>query len=93
MSEEKKTRKLNIVSDGTPKGTKLFTESGEEIGGVTSIKWEIGLDRIATCMITFNNVEAAVDVGEFDTLIDTTALGQGVRTFENFSDKKEPSAN
>ncbi|HEY0006193.1 MAG TPA: hypothetical protein VGB17_15545 [Pyrinomonadaceae bacterium] len=32
--------KLKIISDGTSAGTKLVDESGNEIEGVTSLRWQ-----------------------------------------------------
>ena len=50
--EDRMKEAVSIVSDGTPRGTKVFTESGLELKGIRSITWNIDVDdRISTCTI------------------------------------------
>lgn len=67
MSE--KLAKVRIESDGTPQGTKVFNiETGEQIHGVRSIEWSIGLHCAAT---------AKIEV----VVVEITALGDLQNTF------------
>lgn len=43
---------LRIVSDGTPRGTRVLNaETGEELAGVRSVLWHIGMDGFARATI------------------------------------------
>jgi hypothetical protein len=54
-------RSIRIISDGTPNGTKVFDiKSGEEITGIRSIEWKVGVGKAATTKIEF--VVPVIDV-------------------------------
>jgi len=48
-----KPTKLTIKSDGTSRNTKVLTEDGKLLFGVTDIKINIGLDDEVTAVVTF----------------------------------------
>ena len=55
------SRVAAIVSDGTPRGTKLFDNNGEQITDVIAITWHSELhEPHAQCTVTFRDV--AIDV-------------------------------
>ena len=56
--------KLKIVSDGTPAGTKVFTEDGKQIEGVYFISWEIDAGSLPRATISVHNVPVEL-VSEF----------------------------
>lgn len=51
---------VRIESDGSPEGTKVFNELGEEVINITSIKWEISAKSLAT--VTISLIDVAVIV-------------------------------
>jgi len=54
MSEPNKTRKLKIISDGTPQGTSVVdAETGEPIDGVTDVRLEVNRYRV-TATVTIS---------------------------------------
>lgn len=59
-------RKIRIVSDGTPGGTRVIDEaSGEDIRGIRAIRWEVTGKDIAKVSLDF--VKVPVDlVGEVE---------------------------
>ncbi len=52
--------KLKIVSDGTPMGTRVEDEKGNRLDGVTSVEWDAGIDRLATCTLELTGVPVEV---------------------------------
>lgn len=50
MSDEKRTR-LRIVSDGTPVGTKIYTEDGALLRGVQMVNWHLEIGGFATVQV------------------------------------------
>jgi hypothetical protein len=45
--------KLKIVSDGTPRGTKIFDEeTGSELRNVVDLKWELSARDLSSCNVT-----------------------------------------
>ncbi len=54
--------KLKIVSDGTPMGTKVMTESGDVIEGVTNICWFQGIHHSPGVEINFDAVPLELTV-------------------------------
>ena len=56
--------KLKIVSDGTPSGTKLVTETGEVIEGVLLVSWSMSTDEDAVVMAELQRVPCEI-VTEF----------------------------
>ena len=49
--------KVKIISDGTPRGTKLVNaETGEKLEGVTSVEWHISVDRLSEAVIMMRGV-------------------------------------
>lgn len=54
--------KLKLISDGTAPGTRLFNkESGETIGCIENVKWEMDAkDHFAKVTITLLNVEVEI---------------------------------
>jgi hypothetical protein len=55
--------RLRITSDGTPQGTRVFTEDGTLIRGVQLVSWHLSTSEMARCTIEVRAV--AVDlVGE-----------------------------
>lgn len=54
--------KLKIVSDGTPRGTKVMTESGEVIDGVNNIFWQIGVEGLSCADITIGALPLTLTV-------------------------------
>lgn len=61
-------RKIRIVSDGTPKGTKIIDEaSGELIGGVSAVRWVATGRELAKVTIDFVGALVPVDlIGEVE---------------------------
>lgn len=54
--------KVKIVSDGTPKGTKVVDiETGEVIENITRIFWEVSLDSLAKAHIEIADCEIEVE--------------------------------
>jgi hypothetical protein len=54
-------RTIRIVSSGDPMETKVYDcTTGEQIKGIRSIEWRIGMDDVATAKLEF--VLAEVDV-------------------------------
>lgn len=63
VKDGKKQMKFKIVSDGTPKGTKVInTETGETVENVTRIFWEVCLDSLATAHIEIRKCEVEIEV-------------------------------
>jgi hypothetical protein len=61
------------VSDGTPSGTKVFTEDGTLVKGVQLVSWHLGIGELARCTIEVRAV--AVDlVGDGSMAEDPTAV-------------------
>jgi hypothetical protein len=58
--------RLRIISDGTPRGTRVETEGGTLIKGVQSVHWHLELDGMATVSIGVLAVAADV-VGLVET--------------------------
>ena len=53
--------KIKIISDGTPKNTKIVNaETGEKISGAKFIQWEISYDGLSKCTVIFNNIPAEI---------------------------------
>lgn len=52
--------KLKIVSDGTPYGTRIFDEFGNEIENVTRIEWKIAATGMARATIDLQMVPVEV---------------------------------
>lgn len=55
-----KTTKLQVFSDGTPLGTRVFTESGEEITGITSVTFHHDANHIPLVMLSLIEVPVSV---------------------------------
>jgi hypothetical protein len=69
---ERQTR-LRITSDGTPRGTRVFTEDGTLVRGVQLVAWHLSTGELARCTIEVRAV--AVDlVGEGSMPEDPTAV-------------------
>jgi hypothetical protein len=67
--------KIKIVSDGTPRGTRVVNaETGEKIERVKAVSWKIGLDQVATATIE-------VVLPPCDVIAETTELGDEWRSF------------
>ena len=55
--------KLKIISDGKLQGTKVMTEDGQVIEGVTGITWSIDTEtHLARAQINFINLSAQLAV-------------------------------
>lgn len=54
MSDE---RKVRIVSDGTPCGTRVEGPDGQPIPGVVSVSWNVEMGEIARATIELINVD------------------------------------
>lgn len=55
--------KVKIISDGTPRGTKVVNvETGEIVENVTRIFWDIGIDRLATAHIEVLKCEVDIEI-------------------------------
>jgi hypothetical protein len=48
--------KLKIDSDGTPNGTKVMTEDGTVLSGVTFVQWSLAVGHKATATIVVREV-------------------------------------
>ena len=48
--------KIKIVSDGTPCGTKVLSEDGQELDYIKSINWYIDHSQLAIANISFMKV-------------------------------------
>ena len=55
MADEKK--KVRIVSDGTPSGTRVEGPDGQPIPGVVSVSWSVEMDEMARPTIELINVD------------------------------------
>lgn len=55
MADEKK--KVRIVSDGTPSGTRVEGPDGQPIPGVVSVSWTVAVDGVARASIDLINVD------------------------------------
>lgn len=65
--------RLRVTSDGTPRGTRVFTEDGTLIRGVQLVAWHLSTGELARCTIEVRGV--AVDlVGEGSMPEDPTAV-------------------
>jgi hypothetical protein len=53
------TKRVRIVSDGTPLGTKVFNADGTpmDMGRVTKVEWSIEADGIGVARVTLRDVE------------------------------------
>lgn len=72
-------RMINIVSDGTPLGTKVTNMNGEELKGIKSIRWEIDADGAAVATIQFALPELeAIAIMAIDSENVIDPLGGGV---------------
>lgn len=80
--------RLKIVSDGTPMGTKVMTQSGEVIENVTSIYWNIRADGTGShadisitpfpIEVTPTSMDADVDINDICKHFDSvTVNGSG----------------
>ena len=58
------TKKVRIVSDGTPSGTRVEGPDGQPIPGVVSVSWNVKVGKIARATIELINVDidAVADV-------------------------------
>ncbi len=53
--------KAKLISSGLGYGTKVLTESGEELKGITRIRWEVAVDEIATMEVDLLAVTTEVE--------------------------------
>lgn len=54
-------KRYRIVSDGTPRGTKVLDPEGRELDMVTKVEWSIeGCDGIGVARVTLLNAEVDV---------------------------------
>ena len=51
---------IEIISDGTPWNTHVYNKDGVEIGGVTKINIEIGVNCLSIAQIEFINVKCRI---------------------------------
>lgn len=56
-----KRTKLRIISDGNPLSTRVLTDDGQEILGVTAITWTIRWDAFATCTLELSHGQVELD--------------------------------
>jgi len=69
--------KLKIVSDGTSKGSYLFTEDGKEIEMVQAVTWTLNCKSslFATVIVTLLKVPVELE-GYLETVIDRSKPGE-----------------
>lgn len=53
-------KRYRIVSDGTPRGTRVLDPDGRPMDGVTKVEWSIEAGGIGVARLTFWNVEVDV---------------------------------
>lgn len=55
-------KRIRIVSDGTPRGTKVFDADGEpfDMSTITAVEWSIDADGAAIARLTFCGAEIDV---------------------------------
>lgn len=54
--------RVTIISDGTPRGTRLFTPKGEEITGLVKVSWAIDANsELATAVVELADVAIIAD--------------------------------
>ena len=51
------TKKVRIISDGTPFGTRVEGPDGQPIPGVVSVSWNVDMGEIARATIELINVD------------------------------------
>ncbi|WP_042298959.1 hypothetical protein [Paraburkholderia kururiensis] len=55
-------KRISILSDGTPHGTRVLDADGKQIEGcITRVEWSIETDKIGEARITFANPIVRVD--------------------------------
>lgn len=59
------SQRIRIISDGTPRNTRVETEDGQLLKGVQKIRWELDIDGLARAQILFVGVPVNVE-GEED---------------------------
>jgi hypothetical protein len=53
--------RLRIVSDGTPRGTRVEDQDGREVWGVVGVVWSIKVGRFAKASIRLVDVPVVVE--------------------------------
>jgi hypothetical protein len=71
--------KLKIISNGQAIGTKIINaDTGEEIEGIVSVKWQIdGPGELSKMELQFINIPV-----EVEGIVEDTVIGEGTRHYE-----------
>lgn len=71
--------KVSIVSDGTPRGTRITDDQGRPIEGVVAARWDIGVDQPAEVRIDLSFITLDADGVEAEMI---GPAGRAVRRIE-----------
>jgi hypothetical protein len=86
LKEDSKVTTLKIVSDGTPTGTKIVTDDGQEVKNVTHVFWSMRADGTSCAEftiepfpveITCRGAEADVDISDIVEHFETVRIDGG----------------
>lgn len=69
---------VKIISDGTGLGTRVLTDSGEPIQGLTAVNWRMAIDEISSAKLELGLVE----VEHIDAVATVYIGGREVRRVE-----------
>ncbi|MCG5072265.1 hypothetical protein [Paraburkholderia tagetis] len=71
-------KRYRIVSDGTPRGTKIYEPDGREVdmNWITKVEWSVDAGGIGVARLTFINVEVDMVGGEAEQSDPLTATGE-----------------